>query len=219
MRTPWQEKFGVPRQPGLIPEALGEVVFAKEYADPEARMGLEGFSHLWVTFLFDRVPPESVKLRVRPPRLGGNEKRGVFATRSPFRPNRIGLSVCEIESVYPTLRLRGVDLVDGTPILDIRPYLPYVDSHPDARGGFAASGEPERIAVGIPGDLQARWSQLTPETRGVLQGLISLQPGPAYHHQPGRTYVAQAAGWEIKWTVAEGHALLSELTRRAPTAD
>lgn len=218
MRTPWREKFGVPRQPGLIPEAIGEVVFAKECADPEARAGLEGFSHLWVTFLFDRVPPEAVKLRVRPPRLGGNEKRGVFATRSPFRPNRIGLSVCEIESVYPTLRLRGVDLVDGTPILDIRPYVPYVDAHPNAQGGFAAGGEPERIAVAIPEGLQELWSQLTHETQGVLRGLISLQPAPAYHDQRARTYVAQAAGWEVRWTVTEGSAILSDLVPLASSS-
>lgn len=210
MRSPWREKFGVPRQPGLIPDAVGEVVFAKQYEDPEARAGLEGFSHLWVTFLFDRVPPEAVKLRVRPPRLGGNEKRGVFATRSPFRPNRIGLSVCEIESVYPTLRLRGVDLVDGTPILDIRPYVPYVDSIPEAQGGFA-TGEPERIEVEIPEDMQGQWMQLAPETQGVLRGLISLQPGPAYHEQSERSYAAQAADWEVKWQVVEGRAILASL--------
>ena len=205
MRSPWTEKFGVPRQPGLIPEAVGEVEFAKEYADPEARAGLEGFSHLWVTFLFDKVPVEGVKLRVRPPRLGGNEKRGVFATRSPFRPNRIGLSVCEIESVFPTLRLRGVDIVDGTPILDIRPYVPYVDSVPDAQEGFA-TGEPERIVVTIAEAVAAQWYAMSPDEQGLIRGMSSLQPGPAYHEGAARDYSAAVNGWEVKWRIEDGAA-------------
>ena len=198
MRSPWTDKFGVPRQPGLIPEAMGEVEFAKEYSDPEARAGLEGFTHLWVTFLFDKVAENAVRLRVRPPRLGGNEKKGVFATRSPFRPNRIGLSVCEIESVFPTLRVRGVDLVDGTPILDIRPYVPYVDSVPDASGGFANS-EPVRIVVTVADIVKEQWDALPSEIQRLLRGMISLQPGPAYHEGTERDYSATVNGWDVKW--------------------
>ena len=179
LRSPWQEKFGVPRQPGLIPEAWGEVDFVKKFADLEAREGLEGFSHLWVTFLFDRVAENETRLRVRPPRLGGNEKIGVFATRSPFRPNRLGLSVCEIESVTPVLRIKGVDIVDGTPILDIRPYVPYVDSVPHAEAGFAPSS-PVRIAVRISPGLAQSWQLLSKSEQDLITGMISLNPGPAY---------------------------------------
>lgn len=210
LRSPWGEKFGVPRQPGLIREAWGEVEFVEEFAQPEAREGLEGFSHLWVTFLFDRVASEETRLRVRPPRLGGNDKVGVFATRSPFRPNRIGLSVCEIESVLPILRLRGVDIVDGTPILDIRPYVPYVDSVPDAVAGFAPS-PPIRIPVSVDSGLASAWGNLDEEFQQLIIGMISLRPAPAYQAGLPRVYRARVANREVAWEVGEQSAKVIEL--------
>lgn len=198
LRSPWAEKFGVPRQPGLIEEAWGEVEFVQEFAGPEAREGLEGFSHLWITFLFDKVLPTETRLRVRPPRLGGNDKVGVFATRSPFRPNRIGLSVCEIEEVFPTLRVKGVDIVDGTPILDIRPYVPYVDSVLHAETGFAPEA-PLRIGVAISPDMIGEWAELSLKDQKLITGMISLKPGPAYRAGETRVYRARVAGWDVQW--------------------
>ena len=209
LRSPWQEKFGVPRQPGLIEEAWGEIHFVEEFADPAAREGLEGFSHLWITFLFDQVPPAETRLRVRPPRLGVNEKVGVFATRSPFRPNRIGLSVCEIEGVFPVLRVRGVDIVDGTAILDIRPYVPYVDSVPGAQAGFAPSA-PVRIRVVVSPEAEESWEKLAKTEQELIRGMISLQPGPAYREGEERRYHARVAGYEVEWLVnAEGALVVS----------
>lgn len=212
LRSPWQEKFGVPRQPGLIPEAWGEVDFVDEFAAPEAREGLEGFSHLWITFLFDQVEESETRLRVRPPRLGGNEKVGVFATRSPFRPNRLGLSVCEIESVTPTLRVKGVDLVDGTPILDIRPYVPYVDAVPDAEAGFALNA-PERVAVEVAPEAQGHWERLSESERKLLTGMVSLQPGPAYRKGEEKTYRARVADTEVSWIAGKDFAQIVSLQR------
>lgn len=210
LRSPWQEKFGVPRQPGLIPEAWGEVDFVKEFAGPEAREGLEGFSHLWVTFLFDQVAEDETRLRVRPPRLGGNEKIGVFATRSPFRPNRIGLSVCEIEGVFPTLRIKGVDIVDGTPILDIRPYVPYVDSVPSAEAGFA-QGPPVRIPVRLSPEVAGEWQHLSPAEQDLITGMISLKPGPAYQEGSERIYRATVAEKEVSWQMMGEEAVIVSL--------
>ncbi|MBK1834157.1 tRNA (N6-threonylcarbamoyladenosine(37)-N6)-methyltransferase TrmO [Roseibacillus ishigakijimensis] len=210
LHSPWREKFGVPRQPGLIPEAWGEVEFLPEFAAVEAREGLEGFTHLWVTFLFDQVAPEQTRLRVRPPRLGGNEKVGVFATRSPFRPNRLGLSLCEIETVFPVLRLRGVDIVDGTPILDLRPYIPYVDSVPEAEAGFARV-PPERDEVAIAEGVRAEWEGLSDEEQRLLQGMIALRPGPAYQAGEERTYRASVGDHEVAWQATATGALVTEL--------
>ncbi len=205
LRSPWREKFGVPRQPGLIAEAWGEVDFVGEFVKPEAREGLEGFSHLWITFLFDQVPADETRLRVRPPRLGGNDKLGVFATRSPFRPNRLGLSVCEVESVFPKLRVKGVDIVDGTPILDIRPYVPYVDSVPNAASGFAVSA-PARVPVRISAEAEGAWGALTAQDQALIEGMIALQPGPAYQRDSGRSYHCCVADYEVRWQLDEGGA-------------
>ncbi|MDP0491900.1 MAG: tRNA (N6-threonylcarbamoyladenosine(37)-N6)-methyltransferase TrmO [Verrucomicrobiota bacterium JB023] len=209
-RTPWKSKFGVPRQPGLIAQAIGEVCFQDEFAGEEARRGLEGFSHLWVSFVFDQVPEGETRLRVRPPRLGGNEMMGVFATRSPFRPNRLGLSVCEIAEVFPNLLLRGVDLVDGTPIVDIRPYIPYVESIPSAVGGFA-NEEPERIAMHVAREIRPLWDALTAEQQALIRGMIELDPRPAYQRQEGRQYQVEVGELRIGWKVVEGVALLTLL--------
>ncbi|MEM9081841.1 MAG: tRNA (N6-threonylcarbamoyladenosine(37)-N6)-methyltransferase TrmO [Verrucomicrobiota bacterium] len=203
MRSPWKGKFGVPRQPGLVKSAKGEVEFAPEFAGEEAREGLEGFSHLWVTFVFDRVGEEETRLRVRPPRLGGNERRGVFATRSPFRPNRLGLSLCEIEAVNPVLRLGGVDLVDGTPILDLRPYLPYVESVADALGGFADE-EPQRVEVRVREGVREAWEDLGHEEREVIREMLGWDPRPAYVKDEEREFGVRVGDWEVKWCFCAG---------------
>lgn len=210
LRSPWSEKFGVPRQPGLIPEAWGEVDFIEEYAAPEARDGLEGFSHLWVTFLFDQVQVTETRLRVRPPRLGGNDKVGVFASRSPFRPNRLGLSVCEIETVFPTLRIKGVDIVDGTPILDIRPYVPYVDCIRDAETGFAPN-PPQKIPVTVSSQIAEKWGALAQSEQRLIEQMISLKPGPAYRAKRNQTYRATVAGTEVEWIASEDSAEIISL--------
>lgn len=209
MRTPWKEKFGVPRQPGLVKEAMGEVEFAEGFDAAEAREGLEGFSHLWVTFVFDRVKEGEERLRVRPPRLGGNEKIGVFATRSPFRPNRLGLSLCEIEEVFPKLRLKGVDLVDGTPIVDLRPYLPYADSVTDAKAGFV-DGAPARMEVDASA-VQEIWETLSPEEQGLIRGMLELDPRPAYKGEEEREYGVRVGDFEVKWRVSEGRVVVTKL--------
>jgi len=210
MRTPWKEKFGVPRQPGLVNEAIGEVEFAEEFGEQEAREGLEGFSHLWVTFVFDQVKEENTRLRVRPPRLGGNEKRGVFATRSPFRPNRLGLSLCEIAEVWPILKLRGVDLVDGTPIVDLRPYVPYADCALTARAGFAAD-PPEKMEVDIS-LVEEVWASLSGEEQRLLRGMLALDPRPAYQDQEEREYGVRVGDWEVKWRVDGARVLIMRMS-------
>lgn len=152
IHTDFPEKFGVPRQSGLVDELRAQIVFEPPYRNPDAVRGLEGFSHIWLIWQFDRALRDTWSPTVRPPRLGGNRRMGVFATRSPFRPNAIGLSSVRLERVEaetprgPVLHVRGADLVDGTPIFDIKPYLPYADSHPDARGGFTDPIAPETSA-------------------------------------------------------------------------
>lgn len=212
LRTPWEEKFGIPRQPGLVQEAWGVVEFSSGFDGLEAREGLEGFSHLWLTFIFHSVQEEQTRLRVRPPRLGGNEKVGVFATRSPFRPNRIGLSVCEIESVTPELRLRGVDLLDGTPLLDIRPYLPYVDALPEAQAGFAI-GPPAKQSVKILKSARDQWDELSEEVQSLVTEMLAHQPQPAYQKDSERIYRARVTGLEVAWRQGESEVLLLEVAR------
>ena len=191
------EKFGTPRQSGIVESARGRIVFSDE-VDDEACRGLEEFSHLWVVFLFDQVAEEEARWLVRPPRLGGNEKKGVFATRSPFRPNRIGLSLVKFESVgVGSLEVSGLDLVDGTPILDVKPYLPYVESVPDAKGGFAETA-PVRMEVVF------QFDDLEGGDRRLISEALSLDPRPAYHDDPERIYGCLLAGYEVKWRAEEG---------------
>jgi len=197
LRTCYAEKFGVPRQSGLVPSAWGEIHLRPEFARDEAFRGIEGFSHLWLITLFHEVKPEQIGLTVRPPRLGGNERLGVFATRSPFRPNRLALSVVKFEALEQTsqgliLKVSGVDAVDGTPVLDIKPYVPYADSIPGAVGGFATEA-PERHPV--------RWLCSAPEgpASTIIADSLTIQPSPAYQHDPDRIYRACIAGHEIAW--------------------
>ena len=191
------EKFGTPRQSGIVESACGRIVLSDE-VDDEACRGLEEFSHLWLVFLFDQVDEEETRWLVRPPRLGGNEKKGVFATRSPFRPNRIGLSLVKFESIgVGSLEVSGLDLVDGTPILDVKPYLPYVESVPDAKGGFAETA-PVRMEVVF------QFDDLKGGDRRLISEALSLDPRPAYHDDPERIYGCLLAGYEVKWRAEEG---------------
>ena len=200
VRSCYGEKFGVPRQPGLVDEAWGELIFEPKFRDQDAVRELDQFSHLWLIFIFHQSAKNDWKPTVRPPRLGGNEKVGVFASRSPFRPNPIGLSCVQLESIdldhehAPILRLRGIDLVDGTPVLDIKPYIPYADSLPNAGGGFATNA-PEQLnvewAVNIP-------KTLTQSTKTLIENTLAYDPRPAFH-QEEREYGCLIDAYNVKW--------------------
>ncbi len=203
VKTPYQDKFGVPRQAGLAPAVAGRLIFESEYRREEAVRGLEGFSHLWIIFLFDRVEEEEVRLSVRPPRLGGNEKVGVFATRSPYRPNRIGLSACRLLEIDwtspegPTLLLGGVDLVDGTPVLDVKPYLPYADQVVGAEAGLAPAAPPT-IQVVVAEGVREDFGEIPLEEQEVILQTLGLDARPAFH-KGRRTYFLRIFGYEVAW--------------------
>lgn len=207
VRTPYQDKFGVPRQPGLAPSAQGRVIFEPDFRREEAVRGLEEFSHLWIVFHFDQVKEEEVRLSVRPPRLGGNEKAGVFATRSPFRPNRIGLSVCKLEGIdrggedAPVLVLSGVDLVDGTAVLDVKPYLPYADRIEGAGAGFA-DARPEQIAVSVADEACEAFDRLPLAKQEVIRETLQWDARPAYH-EGARTYYLRVFEYDVAWEVRD----------------
>ena len=204
IRTDFPDKFGIPRQSGLVPDLTARIVFVPACRDPNALLGIEGFSHLWLIWQFSTVAAEYAAGRrwrptVRPPRLGGNARRGVFATRSPYRPNALGLSCVELAGVDGCdLLVKGADLLDGTPIYDIKPYLPYVDAKPGARGGFADRTAEYALDVVFPPEYLAR----VPETkRAALQGVLQNAPRPAYQHDPGRVYALAFAGLTVRFTV------------------
>jgi tRNA-Thr(GGU) m(6)t(6)A37 methyltransferase TsaA len=203
LRTCYTDKFGVPRQSGLVPGAWGVIEFEPAFRRAEAVRGIEEFSHLWLITQFHLVTEEPTSLTVRPPRLGGNEKRGVFATRSPFRPNRLTLSVVKLDRVElegdlaPRLFVSGVDLVDGTPVFDIKPYIRYADSIPAAHSGFADEA---------PSQSPVRWdcqSAVPDEVRAIIDQSLALQPQPAYHEDSERQYATEIAGWRVKWVARE----------------
>ena len=199
IRTDLPEKFGVPRQSGLVPQLQGTIVFEPDYRNPDALRGLEGFSHLWLIFRFHRAEREGWSPTVRPPRLGGNRRMGVFATRSPFRPNNLGLSCVKLEGVSrdeklgPVIRVSGADLVDGTPILDIKPYLPYADCPRDATGGFT---DPLECDEALLAGLEA-------QQRAGLMGVLACDPRPRYQEDPERVYGLAFAGKNVKFTVRD----------------
>lgn len=204
--TCYPDKFGVPRQSGLVPGARARLVFEPPFRNPDAVRGLEGFSHVWLIWVFSENLREGWSPTVRPPRLGGNVRMGVFATRAPFRPNPIGLSAVRLERVElhpqdgPVLHLSGVDLVDGTPILDIKPYVPLADCIPEAAEGFTASPY-ERLDVEIPAALA---ESMPPEELAALEDTLSLDPRPQYQDDPERIYGLLFSGREVKFRVAEG---------------
>jgi tRNA-Thr(GGU) m(6)t(6)A37 methyltransferase TsaA len=202
IHTDFASKFGVPRQSGLVDALKGKIVFEPEYRNPDALRGIEGFSHIWLIWKFSETARESWSPTVRPPRLGGSERMGVFATRSPFRPNALGLSSVRLCGVRqrsedgPLLFVSGADLVDGTPIYDIKPYLPYTDSHPEATGGFASSRPEARLEVEFP----ARLLELVPGTlREALIGVLASDPRPSYQNDPERIYGFEFGGLNVKF--------------------
>ena len=209
VRSDFASKFGVPRQSGLVESLEALVVFEPEYRNSAALRGLEGFSHLWLVWVFDQAVREGWSPTVRPPRLGGNARLGVFATRSPFRPNPIALSAVALAGIEETaqwgtvLRVRGADLMDGTPILDIKPYLPYADCRPEAVGGFAAAPAGEALSVDFPPELLEK---VPPGRREALRGVLALDPRPRYQEDPERVYGFGFAGLEVRFTV-EGSTL------------
>ena len=200
-------KFGVPRQSGLVSSLQASVVFEPEYRVLDAVRGLEEFSHIWLIWQFSQAVREGWSPTVRPPRLGGNTRLGVFATRSPFRPNALGLSAVRLEAVSldpvlgPVLHVAGADLMDGTPVYDIKPYVPYADAHPDASGGFADRVARHRLAVECPPELL---SAVPEEKRTALFGVLAEDPRPSYQDDPGRIYGMAFAGLEVRFAVAEG---------------
>lgn len=199
LRTPFAEKFGIPRQSGLVPEAEGIVAFQPTFAAPEFTRGLEAFSHVWLITGFHKNPPWTGSAVVRPPRLGGNERVGVFASRSPNRPNGLGLSLVRLLAVEPgRLRVAGVDAVDGTPVYDVKPYLPWSESVPDATSDWAPEPpsirDDERILV--PSDLA---TQLGAPTTELVRRLLGLELQPAYQAAESREYGMTVAGWNVRW--------------------
>ena len=215
IRSDFATKFGVPRQAGLVEELRAAVVFEPPYRVPEALRGIEGFSHLWLIWEFSQARREGWSPTVRPPRLGGNQRVGVFATRSPFRPNPIGLSCVGLEGVEldtaqgPLLHVSGADLVDGTPILDIKPYLPYADCRPGAAGGFAGAAPAEALAVDFPPALLDR---VPAGRRTALLGVLAQDPRPPYQEDPRRVYGFGFAGLEVRFTVQDGVLTVTEVT-------
>lgn len=209
IHSAFPEKFGIPRQSGLVEELAARVVFEPEYRRAEAVRGLEEFSHIWLIWEFSQARRDTWSPTVRPPRLGGNQRLGVFATRSPYRPNPIGLSCVRLERVEldrelgPVLHVRGADLMDGTPIYDVKPYLPYADCRPEAAGGFAAQCPEGKLAVELP----EPWRSLVPEEdRAALIGVLAQDPRPAYQRDPEREYGLSFAGLQVRFRV-EGERL------------
>ena len=206
IRSDFPEKFGIPRQSGLVPQLRSKIVFEPEFRNADALRGIEGFSHLWLIWQFSAAVRDTWSPTVRPPRLGGNERMGVFATRSPFRPNAVGLSCVKLEGVAQedglgsVLIVSGADLMDGTPIYDIKPYLPYADAHPEARGGFAPAAK-ETIRVECAPELL----ESVPERqRAALLGVLAQDPRPQYQDDPVRVYGMSFGGWDVKFRVRSG---------------
>ena len=204
MKSDFSTKFGIPRQSGLVKELRSTIVFEPEFRNSDALRGIEGFSHLWIIWQFSEAVRSQWSPTVRPPRLGGNTRMGVFATRSPFRPNNLGLSCVKLLGIEETgefgtvIHVGGADLMDGTPIFDIKPYIPYADSHPDATGGFTDSADDFLLEVTFPAHLRNRLPQSKQEA--AIQ-VLSHDPRPSYQRKPGRIYGLSFAGFDIRFTV------------------
>lgn len=206
IRSDFSTKFGIPRQSGLITELKGEIIFEPEYRNPEALRGLDHFSHIWLIWEFSASKRDKWSPTVRPPRLGGNIRMGVFATRSPFRPNPIGLSSVRLEKIEwqtdagPVLHVTGADLMDGTPILDIKPYIAYSDCHMDATGGFTNNVANSRLEVMIPSE----WLQMiSPSKQQALREVLANDPRPPYQDDSNRIYGLAFAGLNVRFTVSD----------------
>jgi tRNA-Thr(GGU) m(6)t(6)A37 methyltransferase TsaA len=206
IRSDFPTKFGIPRQSGLVKDLKARIVFEPEYRDENALRGLEQFSHLWLIWQFSEAVRDHWSPTVRPPRLGGNARMGVFATRSPFRPNNLGLSCVKLLGIEQTdengavLHVAGADLMDGTPIFDIKPYIPYSDSYPDALGGFTDTAGEFILQVNFPGELLQR---LPESKRSAAIAVLSHDPRPSYQRKPGRVYGLSFAGYDLRFTVED----------------
>ena len=216
IHTDFPTKFGVPRQSGLASALESTIIFEPEYRNPDALRGIEGFSHIWLIWQFDRAMREGWSPTVLPPKLGGKTRVGVFATRSPFRPNSIGLSSVRLTGVElhtqdgPVLRVSGADLVDGTPIFDIKPYLPYADSYPEAVDGFDGKRDAEPLTVVFPPELEA---MIPEDKREGLRQALSCGPVPGYQHDPERRYGFNFAGFDVRFHIRERVLTVVEIVR------
>jgi len=214
IKTDFKEKFGIPRQSGLVSETVGKIVFEKEYQVPEAFRGLEDFSHIWILWNFSKAEREDWSPTVRPPLLGGNKRMGVFATRSPFRPNPIGLSSVKLEKIEytkddgPVLYVRGADLLDGTPIYDIKPYLAYADSHPEAIGGFTEALEERKLEVKVECE---DFLTIPTDKQNEIIKILEQDPTPSYK-KDGEEYGMKYGGYEVKFHIKEKILYISSIT-------
>ena len=216
MHSDFATKFGIPRQSGLVEELESTIVFEPEFRNPDTLRGIEDFSHLWIIWQFSEAVRTDWSPTVRPPRLGGNTRLGVFATRSPFRPNSLGLSSVKLLGVEKTekygtvLHVGGADLMDGTPIFDIKPYIPYGDSHPDATGGFTDTAGDFLLKVTFP---EALLNILPEDKRDAAMGVLSHDPRPSYQRKPGRVYGLTFAGYDIRFTVEDDILTVTEVNK------
>ena len=216
MRSDFPTKFGIPRQSNLASSLRSVIVFEKEFRNPDALRGLDGFSHIWLIWQFSEAVREDWSATVRPPRLGGNTRVGVFATRSPFRPNNLGLSCVKLEGVEldgpdgPVIRVSGADLMDGTPILDIKPYIPYADSFPQASGGFTDTAGDYLLEVEFP---EALLEFLPEDKRDAAREVLEHDPRPSYQRKPERIYGLAFAGCDIRFRVEDGKLTVTDVKK------
>ena len=216
IHTDFTSKFGIPRQSGLVPELKGVITFEPEFRNPEAFRGLEEFSHIWILWKFSKSEKEHWSATVKPPRLGGKKRMGVFATRSPYRPNDIGLSSVKLEKISfdekygPMLHVAGADLLDGTPIYDIKPYIAYTDSHPEATEGFAGNVKGKELQVDFPAELL---NELPAEKQKAIVGVLAQDPRPAYDTDETRLYGVEFAGYDVRFMVAGNQLTVKELVK------
>lgn len=216
IHTDFSSKFGIPRQSGLVDELEATIIFEPEYRNPDALRGLENFSHIWLLWEFSECADKDWTPTVRPPRLGGNKRMGVFATRSPYRPNSIGLSSVKLTGIEKTeeygtvLKVSGADLLDGTPIYDIKPYLPYVDSHPEASNGFALEEKDGNLEIIFPDELLS----IIPESkRKALIAVLKQDPRPGYQNDPERVYGLEFAGFDVRFKINEEILTVTEIKK------
>ena len=204
IHTEFPDKFGIPRQSGLVPSLRAEIVFEPEFRSPDAVRGIEEFSHLWLIWEFSKAKQDNISLTVTPPRLGGKERKGVFATRAPYRPNSMGLSSVKLEEIYvdekrgPVLVVSGADLLDGTPIYDIKPYLPYTDAHPEAKGSFGEAHKEDGIEVVFPKELLSKLPKCLQESAIAV---LKQDPRAAYNKKPDYVYGMRFGEYDIRFTV------------------
>ncbi len=216
MKSDFPTKFGIPRQSGLVEQLHSTIVFRPEYRNPDALRGLEDYSHLWIIWQFSQAVREGWSPTVRPPRLGGNKRMGVFATRSPFRPNEIGLSSVKILGLENTaqhgtvIHVAGADLMDGTPIFDIKPYIPYADCHTDATGGFTALAGDFLLEVSCPENLLA---SLPKEKQDALLGVLSHDPRPSYQQDSDRIYGLEFGGFDVRFQVSDNRLTVIDIKK------